>query len=322
MLNRRDFVKMTMLGVTQLALNGCFKPISNIRVAAHVWPGYEILFVADHLELIDHSLVDLVETHSASVSMRLLGSGTVECACLTMDEVFTCNDRGFDLAVISIIDFSSGADVVMAAPGIKSFRDVRGKTVGVESTATGAVMLNNFLKKANLLPSDIDIRLYTIDQHEAAFHSGEVDLLVTYDPVKSRLEDAGMINIYDSSLNPNQIMDVLAVTRSALTSHKAQLEHLLQVYFKALNSFFENPQAVLPLLINRMQLPEEDIDKVYQGISMPGLAENKQLIGGREPLLIANMEVLANTMLTSGLLRRMPDIERILAPQFLNAISE
>ncbi len=321
MLNRRDFVKMALLGATQFTFNGCVIPLSPIRLAAQSWPGYEMFFVADQSGALDHSLVNVIETHSASVSMRLLGAGAVESACLTMDEVFTCYDRGIELVVIAVLDFSHGADVVLAKPDIKRFSDVKGKTIGVESTATGAVMLNNFLQAAKLLPSDLNIKFYTVDEHEAAYASGAVDVLVTYEPVKSRLEKAGMVSIYDSSMNPNQIFDVLALSRSALHSHEKQVQHLLETHFNLRQTFFENPSAILQLMSNRMKMPQDKIVDIYQGLSMPDIAENRKLIGGSNPELKAHIQALANTMVSSNLLTRTPDIEQILAPQFLNAIS-
>jgi NitT/TauT family transport system substrate-binding protein len=276
-----------------------------------------MFFVAEKLGLLDLSMANIVETHSASVSMRLLASGTVESACLTMDEVLTSREKGIDLVVVAILDFSHGADVVMASPKITSQQDVRGKTIGVESTATGAVMLNSFLQSVRLSPAEITIRYLTVDQHEAAFQSGQVDMLVTYEPVKSRLEQAGLVTLYDSSKNPNQIFDVLVVSRPFTLSHKAQLSHLLRTHFKALNAFYDNTPSILSAISGRMNVSEADVIDIYQGLSMPEVAENVALLGGDKPEIMPKIEQLAKTMVDSELLIRMPELDEIIDPQFI-----
>jgi NitT/TauT family transport system substrate-binding protein len=276
-----------------------------------------MFFVAEKLGFLEPSMADIVETHSASVSMRLLASGAVESACLTMDEVLTSREKGIDLVVVAILDFSHGADVVMASPKIKSLQHVRGKTIGVESTATGAVMLNSFLQSAGLSPAEINIRYFTVDEHEAAFQSGQVDILVTYEPVKSRLEQAGMVTLYDSSKNPNQIFDVLAVSRPFTLSHKNQLSHLLSAHFKALNVFYDKTPSILSAISGRMNVPEADVIDIYQGLSMPEGSENVALLGGVKPEIMPKIEQLAKTMIDSELLTRMPELDDIIDPQFI-----
>ena len=187
--------RRTCLGLAALGLpwlGGChFQLADPIRLAAHPWPGYELLYLARELDRLDEEQVRLIETGSATASLRLLASSSVEGAGLTLDEVLTARSRGMDLTIVAVLDASLGADVLMARPGIRQLADLRGRSIGVEQTAVGAVMLDAALQAAGLRTDQIRIRYLPVDAHEAAYRAGQVDALVTYEPVRTRLRAAG-----------------------------------------------------------------------------------------------------------------------------------
>ncbi len=317
-MKRREFLKLGAAGLLQPFISGCPTEIyPAIRIAAHSWLGYEFFFAARELGYLQPSLVDITETHSASVSMRLLSAGAVEAACLTMDEVLTCLARGLDLVVIAILDFSYGADVVMAKEEVLNQQDVIGKTLGVESTATGAVMLNAFLESMNIAPHDVDIKYLTIDEHFDAYKTNQVDLLVTYEPVRSHLESEGMKTIYTSRSNPRKIFDVVAVRRAEVENGNVQLKHLLSGHFRSVDMLQRKPDDILPILSNRMKLTHDAVKKAYTGIELPNLDENIRLLSGDSPVIIDSITSLAETMVEASLISSLPDLSRVIDSRFL-----
>lgn len=113
-------------------------PEPLLRIGTNTWPGYEPLYLARSLGYYEGSPITLVELTSASEVIHALRSGTLEGAALTLDEVLTLLDDGFDLKVVLVMDFSNGGDVLLAKPGIDSTADLRGKRIAVEYTAVGA----------------------------------------------------------------------------------------------------------------------------------------------------------------------------------------
>ncbi|WP_254517510.1 ABC transporter substrate-binding protein, partial [Salmonella enterica] len=78
--------------------------------------------------------------------------GRLEAAALTLDEVLLGRNQGLDLRVILVLDISTGADVVVAAPHVHSLADLKGRRIGFEEGATGALMMNAVLAAAGLGP--------------------------------------------------------------------------------------------------------------------------------------------------------------------------
>ena len=84
-----------------------------------------------------------------------------------------------------VTDISNGADVILAKPEIQSLKDLKGRRVGVDSTALGAFVITRALGQVGLSPKDIEIVSLGVSEQERAFKQGIVDAVVTFEPVRS-----------------------------------------------------------------------------------------------------------------------------------------
>ncbi len=313
---RRDLLK-TALVIGLPVVQGCGGPPPEVlRIGAHPWPGYEMLYLARARGLLPSRLVRLIETPSASASLRGLATGTLEAAGLTLDEVLTARARGLPLRVVAVLDVSMGADVVLARPDIGRPEQLRGRRVGVEATATGAVMLDALLARHGIKAGDLRIVPVPVDEHEAAWRQGRVDAVVTYEPVKSRLTALGARVLFSSAEVPGLIVDVLAVRESAESSHAPALRQALAAHFAALALWRRDRVSQAPLLAPRLGLPPEAVPAAFAELELPGVAANRDWLGPPGRLLEAARR-LREIMMRAGLLREAVDVDTLASAQFL-----
>ena len=171
-------------------LSACSAPVPPMRVGSIVFPGYETLFLARELGLLDAQKVRLIELQANTDTLRALAAGQLEAAALTLDELITARADGVDLRAVLVFDVSEGADVVLAKAPV-TLQTLQGKRVSVEDGAMGAVMLSALLKAAGLTPDQIHKVPMTLERSEALFKSPQVDVVVTAEPWAARLEKAG-----------------------------------------------------------------------------------------------------------------------------------
>ena len=305
---------MTLSG---LMLPGCHPSSEPIRVGLHPWPGYELLHLAHSLGFLDTKQVRLVQTHSASASLRALATGSMEAACLTLDEMLTAREAGQDLLVVAVLNESVGADSLMVHPLISSLSDLEGKTIGVEHSAVGAVMLVSALQAAHLPLDAVQLRFVTVDQHESAILAGEVDAIVTYEPVKSRLLTYGLQEVFSSAEIPGRIIDVLAVKRSVAEKNPRAVRHLVKSHFAALQAFRDHSAVHLPFLAQRLGLEVHQVLDAYAELRLPDTEANRQMLSGPIPALKDNTEWLADVMVRNGLLQSVPELGGWITAEFL-----
>jgi NitT/TauT family transport system substrate-binding protein len=288
-----------------------------LRIATNPWIGYELLYLSREMGWLDTTRVRLVELLSNTDSVQALAAGTVDGAGLTLDEALAARDAGLDLKIVLVFDFSAGADVLLAAPGIDQLANLKGKRIGVEQTGVGALMLDAALKQAGLTASDIQVVNLTLDQHLAAFRKQQVDALVSFEPVASQIEAAGGRRLFDSRAIPGSIVDVLAISSKALEANPETTRRLLARYFQALSWLRQNPADAARRMAPHLGLTPAATQASYQGLTLPDLAENRRLLTGAPAPLETTATKLATLMLREKLLAREVDVSHFILPNYL-----
>ncbi|QSA96584.1 ABC transporter substrate-binding protein [Methylococcus sp. EFPC2] len=312
--------RRALAALSALTLGGWLQGCTShdpLRVAGHVWPGYELLFLARMLGWLENRPVRLVETLTATDSMHALQAGLVDGAALTLDEVLRVRAGGLAISVVAVLDISAGADVVLARPGIAALRDLSGLRIGVESSAAGALMLTAALEAGGLSPRDVQVSSQPVARHESVWESGQVDALVSYAPTSVRLEKTGAVRLYDSRSVPGLILDVLALTPRALQDKAEDVRTLVEAHFRALDYFRRSPQDAVRRMAPRLGVPAHDVYSVYKGLSLPDRSENLEWLGGNSPSLIQSASALSTLMVGSGLLSAEDALDSLAVPDFV-----
>ena len=312
---RRRFLGASALA--PLLLGACSSQPPLTRVGGILWIGYEPLFLARELGLYDASTLRLVEMPSNTTNLMSLAIGDVEAATLTLDEYLLAREGGVDVRAILVFDYSAGADVVMSRPSIGRLEDLRGKRIGVEETAAGALMLAKLLETARLEPDEVVKVHVTADRQLRAYQAGEVDVLVSWEPYATQLQAGGARRLFDSRQFPGLIVDVLVARTDALERAPGNFRRLLAGYFQALDHLHTSPDDAFRRMAPRQGMRPEEVRAAQQGIRFMDLAGNRRWLGGDTPGLVPATQNVARIMVASGLLKRMPDLDGLTDARFL-----
>lgn len=274
-----------------------------LRVGTNIWPGYESLYLARNLGYYDNTSIRLVDYPSSSEIIRAYRNGDLEVAAITMDETLSLVETQPNIRVVLITDVSNGADVILGKPEIKSLKDLKGRRVGVESTALGAFVITRALEQVDLSPKDVQIVSLGVSEHERAFKQGTVDAVVTFEPVRSNLLKSGAKLLFDSTQIPGEIVDVLVVRKELLTSQLNSLKVLISGWFRALDYLKQNPQDAARRIAPRTGITPEQFLKSLKGLRIPDIQENQKLLGKTDTSLLNAVRRLSEVMKENKLLQ-------------------
>jgi NitT/TauT family transport system substrate-binding protein len=302
-----------------LLISSCREPAlqAPLKVGATKWIGYGTLYLAHNLRLFDPRTIKLIEMPSATTVARALRNESLDVAALTLDEALTLTQFVPDLRLILVMDRSVGADVLLAKPDIQAVAALKNKRVGVENSAVGAILLDAALRAGNLQASDIKLVPVTVNLHEQYYMNDKVDALVTFEPHKSRLIAQGARSLFDSSQMPGMIMDVLVTRASVIQQREAELRAVIAAHFKALAYFYEHRVDALDRIASYLGVENDDAGEQVKGITIPDLAENRQLLQGKPEGLKARVDELAGMMQERRLLFMNIDTDNFLNGSFL-----
>lgn len=317
----RRLILLLVFSISALSMTSCHyfesKPIS---VAAHIWPGYEPMFMARGQGWLSPDLVSLVETVSATESMQALLDKKVDAAALTLDEAIKVRAMGVPLTVVLVFNTSVGADMLLADSDIKTISGIKGKRLGYEASSLGAVMLVKVLQNAQLEKDDVYLVELNIDRHLVGWQRKKFDAVITYEPVATQLLADGMHKLFDSRQIPNTIMDVLVIRNDAIDSRQAKaLRHLIAAHFRALRHLKHNPQDAAYRMAEHLKLEASEVLGAYKGLLLPDIENNYRLLVGKEgkPPLLASAKDLMLLMQKYQLIQGQDNLSLLVDDQYL-----
>ena len=274
-----------------------------VAVAAHVWVGYEPLFMAQGRGWLDAAKVTLRETRSMVDSIAALQAGTVQAAALTLDEVLRARATGLALSAVLVFNVSMGADMLLVRSGITQLAQLKGLRIGYEASSVAEVMLAECLAAAGLTRQDVELQHISVNAQVQAWQQRAVDALISYEPVASQLLGQGMTRLFDSRQIPNTIVDVLAVRPDTLNhAHAKALRHLIAAHFRALDDLTRNPQDAAYRMAGHLNLSAAGVLSAFKGLMLPTVSNNHRLLNASPPELLSTARRVADILLRIGIL--------------------
>ena len=319
-LDRRT-VRALAAAMLALLLAACMRPLETpLRIGTNVWIGSEPLYLARNLGRLDASAVQLVEYPSASEVLRAFRNQAIDGMVISLDELFGLAADGLSPRVVLVVDVSNGADVVVGRRGMHSMRDLKGKSVAVESGALGAFVLSRALTLSSMEASDVDVVHLESNEQPTAFEKGRIDGAVTFDPYRAQFLGAGAVTLFDSTRIPGEIVDLIAVRANVLDEQPDAVQALLAGWFDALDYMRLHPRDAARRMGVRQQTSGEQFLEAQKGLHVPSREENLRMLAGPAPTLAVTGRRLMALMVDAKLLRTPLAIEDVLAPGPLQAL--
>ncbi len=274
-----------------------------LRLGTNVWLGYEPLYLAQELGYFQNKQIHLSEYASTTQVLRAYRNNAIDAAALTLDEVLQLVDQGYSPKIVLVTDFSNGADAIIATADVHHFKDLQGRRIGVENSALGAFFISRALTENGMKKEQIKLVPLEINEQEQAFNSKQVDAVVTFDPVRSQLLERGAKSLFDSSMIAGEIVDVLVVKDTVLSSRPEQIEKLIDGWFRAREYIQKNRMRASGIMAKRLKLEPDAIDKALRLIIIPDQDENGILVGNHgNAKLNTTVKRLASIMRDQGLI--------------------
>jgi len=312
--------KFALLCVTMvLGLAACGEdPRSPMRVGTNVWPGYEPAYLARDLGYFSSDDITLNQFQSATETIRAFRNSAIDVVALTLDEALLLAQDGIDVQIFLVADVSDGGDVIVAQPGIDDVQDLKGRTIGVESSALGAYVLTRALEIHGVPIDEVQLSHLTVDESEQAFYDVEVDAVVTFEPYRSRMMNNGATEIFTSREMPNEIVDVLVTRRSYLEENPEALSNFTKAWLKAVTYIEANPEKAAAMIGARLGLSVEDAQASFVGLWLPGHEDNITMLAHGSPVSLHDSAAkLSNVLLENGLLKSPVSMDGVFTDAFV-----
>lgn len=298
------------------------KEPKSLKVGISPWPGYEPLVLASELGYFNEAQIRIIRFSTPTDSYRALRDGIIDVAAFTADELFHFAQVREKPRIFLVLDISRGADAIVAKQEIKTLDELKGKRIGAEGSALSEYLLHRALDFTHELKiSDLQVHHYEINEHLDAFVGNKVDALVTYEPSKSLLLNAGAHVLFDSSQLPSEIVDVLATNDQTIRNRAEELAVLARGWFKALDYIGKNYAQAMKSMAQHEETSAAEFQAGYEDLLIPSEIQNLQMLG-ENGSLIEPMQKLSALMYAKGSLQKEIDIIPLLDSRIVKRIRQ
>jgi len=326
LLPRRSALLFTLLATT---LSACSpKPPTGaeapVRIGFSAWPGWFPWQVAEEKGLFSKSgvPVKLVWFDGYLDSINALNSGQLDCNSQTLGDTISSISGGADLKVVLTNDISSGNDQIIAAPGIHSVVDLKGKKVAAEEGTVDHYLLLKGLTRAGLTQKDITFVPLETGAAAAAFVAGKVDAVGVFAPFTTQsLKRPGSRALFTSRDFPGAISDHLVCRRAFVEKNPEMIQKIVDSWFATLREIKANPQPSLVIMARRAGVNEGDYLAYRAGTDIYSLDKNREVFkpGTTMASLPFAAQEISSFLQSVGLAKQPPKLDGLLDPQFVNA---
>src|ERR1700730_2810117 len=230
--NLRWMFALALLGVSIAERPAAAAPLS---VGYSDWPGWVAWQVAIDKGWIKDAGLDVTfQWFDYSASMDAFTAGKIDADLMTNGDTLVTGAGGGKGIMIMLTDYSDGNDMIVAKPGIKTLKDLKGKKIGIEIGLVEHLLLLHALQGAGMKEKDVKLVNAKTNETPQVLASTQVDAIGPGQPISGQAMKAapGSHPIYTSSQAPGLIYDVLAVSPASLNAHRADWMKLIGVWDK------------------------------------------------------------------------------------------
>lgn len=281
------------------------------------WTGFAPLTLADKAGIfkkhgvdVDIKMIPQKDRHLA------LASGAIQCAATTVETHVAWNANGVPITQIVQLDKSYGADGLAVRGDVKTFADLKGKTIGVDAPGTAPFFgLAWMLRKNGMTLKDVKLTTLSPQAAAQAFVAGQNDGAMTYEPYLSTVRanpDKG--KILATTLDYPMVTDTLGCAPKWLKDNPKVAQALVDSYFEALEMIRKEPEKSNEIMGAAVKQTGEQFAKSSAYLRWQDKEANRKFFAGE---LASFSKEAADVLKDIGVIRQVPDVTAIYDARFL-----
>lgn len=318
-----------LMSVLALLIMACNVQAAPLKIAYSDWPGWIAWDIAERKGFFAKQGVDVeLEWFEYMASMDAFAAGQVDAVCVAHADALVLNATGARNIMILVNDYSNGNDKIVAAPGIGSVKELKGKKIGVELGLVSHLLLVNALAENGM--SEADVELVNVPTHQTAqvLASGDVDAIVAWQPNSGQALKSvpGSTAVYTSADAPGLIYDALAVSLKSVLERRDDWMKVAAAWYDVVDYMKDpaNKKEMLEILSARVSLTPEEYEPFLEGTKILELPEVLKVLEIKEGFdsLYGSSNVTNDFFVTNKVYEEPVNVKKSIDPSFSKQLAQ
>lgn len=296
----------------------------TVRLGYSAWPGWFPWKVAEEQGFFEDNgvAVELTYFDSYTDSINALNTGNLDANSQTLNDTLASVSGGAEQTVVLTNDNSTGNDAIIAAPGITSVAQLKGKRVAAEQGTVDHFLLLLALEEAGLTEEDVEFTPLLTDAAAAAFVSGRVDAVGVFAPfTTTALSREGSTVLASSEDFPGAISDHLVFDEEFVEANGESVQGVVDAWFDALAWIADNRDAAVKTMAEQGGVTPAEYAEYDAGTTILTKEQNLAAFapGDTAAHLDHQARVLSDFLTSTGLAEQAPDLDGLFDETFVEA---
>jgi NitT/TauT family transport system substrate-binding protein len=288
---------------------------AEVKVGVSDWPGWVAWYVAEQKGFFKKHGADvkLVWFANYTDSISALSAGQLDANSQTWSDTMGPLAKGLPLKTILVNDNSAGNDALVVGPKIKSFADLKGKSIALEQFSVSHFILVNALAKNGMKLSDVKVVNLAAGDAAAAFMSGRVDAAVVWNPWIHTIESSGKGKaLFTSKDLPGLVPDLLVAQEKSIKGKRKELVGMIQAWFDTVAFIQAKPDEAAAIMSKVVSMKPQEYKVFLPGTRFFDAKLNQEAMGdASKPLsLLAVSPVVVKFLTDNKLIEGKPDVAK------------
>lgn len=291
--------------------------VPRIVLGMSGWTGFSPLSLAERAGLFHRHGIDVEVKFVPQPNRHLaMAAGEIQALATTVDTQIVYAASGVAVTQVMIIDRSNGGDGIAVRPAIRSFADLRGRSIAVDRAGTTPYfMLAYMLKRNNLTLRDVNLIPLAPQPAAQSFVVGQNDAVVTYEPYLSTVRQMGdQMRILATTTDYPVVVDTLAFQPEYIQRNPQHVRAVIAGFFDAVEMIRTDPARSNEIMGSIVRQTGEQFAGSARYIHWLNRDEN---IAYFQNDLRQFLEYAAQIQLETGVIRAIPDLNQLVNPGFV-----
>ncbi|HEX8915222.1 MAG TPA: ABC transporter substrate-binding protein [Humisphaera sp.] len=298
-----------------------------LKIAYSDWPGWVAWDIAVQKGWFKEEGVDVeFQWMEYGPSMDAFTAGKADAVCVTNGDALNLGAGGKPSTCVVLNDYSNGNDMVVAAPGINSIKDLKGKTVGVELNLVDHLLLLKALEANGMSEADVKLKGMSTNDTPQALAGKSVDAIAAWQPLSGQAlkQVAGSKALFTSKDVPGLIYDGLFVSKESVTTRREDWQKVAKVWTKVV-AFIKDektrPEAV-KIMAARVKVDPAEYAALLDGTFLLDKAGNEAALKESAGFdsVYGSSAAVNDFFVKKGLYQKSQDPKTYFDPSFVKSI--
>jgi NitT/TauT family transport system substrate-binding protein len=286
------------------------------------WTSFSVIFVAQDRGLFEKYGVSVLPVSVTEYmdGIKLYKENQVDGAFIGLTDTIELEAEGLSSRFVYASDYSETSDVVIGNPTLNSLSELKGKKVSFDGfNSFSHILVLKLLEKAGIREGEFQAASIPYSEVLEALETGKIQAGHTYGPSVTNALAKGYKILGVAGDIPQLVTEGLVVNANVVDTRHEEVQNMVKALVEAMDFLQHSPEEGLRIIAKHNSISEAELALILKGVHVLNLKGNQEAFKPDGILLKGGKEI-ADFLHQKGVLLNLPDLNKIMDGQFINAI--